>query len=327
MSQPTGAASTPTPGLSGGGATTRYILPYTPPVGNQVISEQQSAASAKTRQAQQSVQITDYTWIEQTTGVGVGAFTVLFDVAFTSEPVVAHGMTLPDFAAEIRADVDKASADAAGAQAGANAYQWTFPGNITIGTLQSYDSGPLVPEFASYKFAFTGINNNMNSGKKVSAVFTFDGTTQTAIFNTSESLTTGRTIDPAGQKLVGYATVNLPNPNLPNPPTVTWQLLIDGQPVAATAGFDTTTTHAVKMLSQAEIDSRKSASAAGTAVGNVLALGGDASAFPLCNVYVKRWLLDNQNNYIGADCIVVVKTFGGSTPEPTPPVSEEPLPS
>ena len=32
-----------------------------------------------------------------------------------------------------------------------------------------------------------------------------------------------------------------------------------------------------------------------------------------------------RRNYIGADCIVVVKTFGGtSAPEPTPPISEVP---
>lgn len=297
-------------------------LPYTQPVGNQVIGEQKTAQSASTRQAQQSVQLTDYTWIEQTTGVGVGAFTVMFDVAFTAEPVVAHGMTLPDFAAEVRADVDSASAAAAEAEADANSYQWTFPGNITIGAFQGYDDGQQHNEVVPYKFAITGISNSMNDGKKITLVA--KGKTYTTSANLSPAAPSGVLLVGAGDRpnaLAGYGTIGLDHLNLD---TYTWQLLADGAPLTATGGFDTTDTHDIETLSQAAIDARKAAAAAGTTVGDVLALGGDTSAFPLCNVYVKRWLLNTQNNYIGAECIVVCKTFNNTTTETPIIIPSEP---
>lgn len=309
------------------------LLPYTPPVGNQPIAEQQSATGAKTRQAQQSVQLTDYTWIEQTTGVGVGAFTVLFDVAFTQEPVVSHGMTLPDFGTEIRDSVNAANQDAQDAQGAADAYQWTFPGNITVGTFQSYDDKQLHQESTPYKFAVRGISNSTNDGKKMSIVFTYpNGDKAAAVLHSAPEGpgSTGIGVRPSDQavKLAGFATTTLPNQYINDDITkVTWQLLADGEPVAATGGFDTGTTHKVQILTQAEIDMRKEAATATEGVGNTLALGGDATAFPLCNVYVKRWLLDRQNNYIGADCIVVVKTFGVEKEAPIitpPPISQLP---
>ncbi len=276
-------------------------LAYTQPVGNQVAAEQADNAAAKTRQQQQSVQLTDYTWIEQTTGEGVGAFTVLFDVAFTAEPVVAHGMTLPDFAAQIRSDVTSATQAATDAQAAANAYQWSFPGNITIGVFENVQGD-------TYKYASTGISNATNDGKKISLVVTLQagGISTAVLTNAGGTVTvTGRAND-------------------------TWQLLADGVPLSATSGPSTGTTHAIAILTQDVIDARKKAATAVTAVGDTLALGGDATNYPLCNVFVKRWIMNNQNNYIGAECIVVVKTFKAETPAPEPslpPIGSEPTAS
>lgn len=66
------------------------------PVGNNVAAAQRAAALMATRQAQQGVQLTDFTHIEITEGVGGFRVEVMFDVAFTAEPVHKHGMTLPD---------------------------------------------------------------------------------------------------------------------------------------------------------------------------------------------------------------------------------------
>lgn len=289
MSTPTYEASIGTTGLA-----------YAQPVGNQVILEQQTAANAKTRQMQQSVQLTDYTWIEQTTGEGVGAFTVMFDVAFTAEPVVAHGMTLPDFASEIRASVATASTAATDAQAAADSFTYSFPGNITVSMFKTAvkNSGTGTTPAT---FTTTGITNATNSGKRITLVVTHPGGTRDSAVLTD----TGGTVPVVA----------------PDHPQDTWQLLADGQPLAATSGPTTGTTHRVQTLTQEVVDARKKAAAAGDSVGSTLALGGDPAAYPLCNVFVKRWLMDNQSNYIGAECIVVVKTFKQAEEVVIPPPS------
>lgn len=88
-------------------------MTYTPPsqapltpVGNQVAAEAHTATQAATRQAQQSVQHSQFVHQQMTAGLGVFTFDVDFPVTFTAEPVFSHGMTLPAFGATVAGQAD-----------------------------------------------------------------------------------------------------------------------------------------------------------------------------------------------------------------------------